>query len=173
MPDHGGDDPDRGHRLRAAVALGLHETDGPVEAWMRRLPELRVLLEGDPDLRSVVEALVRAAARLSAELVDDDKMARRLVDAIERKTTPGADPKWGRKLSLQNMVRLMTEEIAGQLKPNAAAAARAVAAREPEAVTAEAVRQAWMKHAIEQGLSGAELAQRVWEEARGRAGQPS
>jgi hypothetical protein len=132
-----------------------------------------VLFDPRTDPQAAAEAKVRSAIRDFAQF-GDDVMARRLEKALGRPTRPGAAPKWGETLSRRNMFEAMREKIAAQPKPNVAAAAKAVAAREPGAVTAQAVRQEWIKIAQEQGFgSGKELARRVWEEARARGEPPA
>ena len=53
---------------------------------------------------------------------------------------------------------------------NVAAAARVVAAQEPyrtEGLSAQAIRREWIKTAKLNGTTGAELAFRMWQDARG------
>ena len=167
MPDQE-DDAELARRRRDAAVRGLLERAEHLEVVLVRSPELQVLFDPRTDRGAAAEAKVRSAIRDYTEL-GDDVMARRLEKALKRPTKPGVKPKWGEKLSPENMERLMSEEIVAQPRPNVSTAAKAVVAREPDAVTDGAVRQEWNKIAKERGFkSGAERARRIWQEARAR-----
>jgi hypothetical protein len=170
MPDQEDDaELKRWHRAAVLVQGSLERAD--LVGVLARRPELRVLFDPWTDPREAAEAQVRSAIRDYAEL-GDKVMARRLEKALARPTKPGVKRKWGEVLSRQYMFEAMRKAIVDQPKPNVMAAARTVAAQEKsEEVTAGALRHAWNELAKEWGLkSGAEMARRVWQDARGPGG---
>jgi hypothetical protein len=172
MPDQE-DDAELKRRRRTAMMQDTLENTERIETWMARLPELRALLDWRADAHLTAAALARAAIRLYG-MLGEDVIAQRLEDAIERKSHPGAALTWGRERSQHQFFVELVAELTGQAKPNVAAAARALAAREPwrsQGVTAEAIRQRWVVVAKFNGISGTELVRLALEEARGREDQ--
>jgi hypothetical protein len=140
------------------------------ETWMAQLPELRVLLAWGADAHQVAEALARAGARLYAMIGEGDR-AGRIEDALAPTQIPEKEPIWTQERSPSALDKAMLEAITRQARPNVAAAARAVAALAPyrgEGVSAQTIRREWIKTARLNGVTGAELAFRVWQDARGR-----
>jgi hypothetical protein len=167
------DDAKLKRRRRTVAMQGMLENTERIETWMAQLPELQVLLDWRADAHQVAEALTRAATHLYG-MLGEDVIAHRLEDAIERKSRPGTGLIWGRERSQHQLVVEMIAELASQAKPNVAAAARALAAREPwrnQGVTAEAIRQRWVVVAKFNGISGTELVRLALEEARPREDQ--
>jgi hypothetical protein len=172
MPDQE-DDAELKRRRHAAMMQDTLENTERIETWISQLPELRALLDWRADAHQVAEALARAAACLYG-MLGENVIAQRLEEAIERKSHPGAALIWGRERFQHQLFVEMVAELAGQAKPSVAAAARALAAREPwrsQDVTAEAIRQRWVVVAKFNGISGTELVRRALEEARGREDQ--
>ena len=147
-----------------------HEIAERFETWMVQLPELQILLDWRADAHMVSKALAQAAARLYA-MIGEGVLAGRLEDVIERRVVSDKELIWGEEQTQRPLVGAMAEEIARQAKPIVAAAARAVAAREAyrtRGMTAEVIRREWIAVAKLNGATGAELAFRVWQHARGR-----
>jgi hypothetical protein len=145
-----------------------------LETWMAQLPELRVLLAWGADARQVAEALARAGARLYAMIGEEDR-AGRIEDALAPTQVPEKEPIWTQGRSPGALDAAMVEAITRQTRPNVAAAARAVAAQTPyrtDGVGAQTIRREWIKTARRSGVTGAELAFRVWQDARGRTKSP-
>jgi hypothetical protein len=174
MPDH--DDAQRTRRHHEAEPAAQHALAMAerVETWLAQLPELRVLLAWGADAHQVAEALVRAGARLYA-MIGEAGRAGRIEDALAPTSVAEKEPVWTQEPP-PRALEALAAAIARQTRPNVAAAARVVAAQAPyqaEGVSAEAIRRTWIKLAKRNGITGTELAFRVWQEAQRRTKPPS
>jgi hypothetical protein len=168
MPDQ--DDAQLGRRYHEAAAQHAVEMAERFETWTSQLPELRVLLAWGADAHQVAEALARAGARLYAMIGEEDR-AGRIENALEPERAPRKEPVWTQEGSPSALEEAMVEAIVRQGRPNVAAAARAVATQAPyraDGVSAQTIRREWIKTAKRNGVTGAALAFRVWQDARGR-----
>lgn len=157
----------RDHEAASQPALAMAER---FETWMAQLPELRVLLAWGADAHQVAEALARAGARLYV-MIGENGRAGWIEDALELKRAPEKEPIWTQGHSPSALGKAMMQAIARQARPNVAAAARVVAAAAPcraDGVRAQTIRREWIKTAKLNGVTGAELAFRVWQDARDR-----